>query len=160
MLRNKKNGVPLLTSFNKDDVITQMDICRDSCGGYWPQISDYKRLHEENPDALFILNKRYPADLLRSFKNCNNLDKKLYKYNPELIEDKTDEGFIRFVENFYKEIEDYFAGFPETEFVTYHINEDKVDKLLDKIGSYGTGSTETNQFPMEGVTRTPKENLD
>jgi len=61
---NKINNKPLLNEFVKTDVITQMDICIDENNAYWPQITDYEQLYIENPDAVFILNKRDPESLL------------------------------------------------------------------------------------------------
>ena len=106
---NKINNKPLLNDFSDTDVITQMDVCvnKDNC--YWPQIVDYKQICKENPNAIFILNKRNPKDLLSSFKRWGNLYHRIHKYNPEIFKDKTDDGFINFVNNFYKEIEDYFT---------------------------------------------------
>ena len=54
---------------------------------YWPQLVDYKQFYIENPDSIFILNKRNPEKLLDSFKRWNKLDERLYKYNPELIDE-------------------------------------------------------------------------
>ena len=97
---NKINNRPLLGNFLDTDVITQMDICIDNNNCYWPQIVDYKQITKENPDAIFILNKRNPEELLSSFKKWGELDQRLFKFNPELIADKTDKGFIDFVNSF------------------------------------------------------------
>ena len=45
-----------------------MDICINEDNCYWPKIVDYKQIINENPDAIFILNKRNPEKLLSSFK--------------------------------------------------------------------------------------------
>jgi hypothetical protein len=105
---NKKHNKPLLTGFNKNDCITQMDICIDNINAYWPQIHDYKQLYYENKDSIFILNKRDPIKFLSSFKRWNNLDKRLYKYNPEMITNKTNEGFIYFVNRHYQNVTTFF----------------------------------------------------
>ena len=130
---NKKNKRPLLNNFLNSDAITQMDVCIDKYNCYWPQLIDYKQLHKENPDAIFILNKRNPEELLDSFKRWGRLDERLYKYNPELIDDKTDKGFIKFVNQFYKNIEEYFAENLNTKFISYDINNDKIHKLSKYI---------------------------
>ena len=70
---NKKNKKALLCDFLDTDVITQMDICINNNNCYWPQIVDYKQIINENPDAIFILNKRNPEELLSSFKRWDNL---------------------------------------------------------------------------------------
>jgi len=94
-----------------------MDVCinKDNC--YWPQIVDYKQIINENPDAIFILNKRDPEELLSSFKRWSNLLGRMLKYNPELISDKTDKGFIEFINNFYSEIEIYFKENQQFKFI-------------------------------------------
>ena len=130
---NKKNKKPLLCDFLDTDVITQMDVCLDKNKCYWPQIVDYKQIISENPNSIFILNKRNPEELLSSFKRWGNLDKKLFKYNPEIISDKTDKGFIEFVNNFYLEIELYFKENKNLKFISYDINNDKVEKLKKYI---------------------------
>lgn len=130
---NKKNNKPLLCDFLDTDVITQIDICINENNCYWPQIVDYKQIINENPDAIFILNKRNPEELLSSFKRWNNYDKRLFTYNPEIIADKTDVGFINFINNFYLEIELYFEKNPNLKFISYHITNDKVEKLKKYI---------------------------
>ena len=52
----------------------------------------------------------------------------MYKYNPEIISDKTDEGFIEFVNKFYKDIEEIFNN-NSYKFISYDINNDNITKL-------------------------------
>jgi len=127
--QNKTDGKKLLDGFNKIDCITQMDVCMSPADAYWPQLIDYKQIYYENSDSIFILNKRNPIDLLSSFKRWNDYDKRLYKYNPELLEEQTDEGFIKFVEKHYNNIETFFEALPDAKFIVYDINDDKIDKL-------------------------------
>ena len=61
------------------------------------------------------------------------MDKRLFKYNPELIADKTDQGFINFVNNFYTDVEKYFTDYPNVKFIPYDINNDKIEKLKKYI---------------------------
>ena len=93
------------------------------------KIIDYEQLHKENLDSVFILNKRDPKKLLKSFKNWKKMDKRLYEYSPEIVINKTDEGFIEFVEKFYKDIENYFSKYPKSKFITFDIEKDNVKKL-------------------------------
>ena len=143
---NKKNNRPLLTGFEKIDGITQMDVCISPEDCYWPQIVDYKQLYYENRDAVIILNKRNPTELLNSFKNWKSYDERLYKYNPELITDKSDKGFIQFVQNHYNAIEQFFASLPTAKFISYDINQDTIDKL-------------TKYIDLKGKTSLPKINV-
>lgn len=65
---NKNKNKPLLSDFTKSDCITQIDCCMSKDDVYWPQITDYEQIYNENKDAIFILNKRNPENLLSSFK--------------------------------------------------------------------------------------------
>ena len=58
---------------------------------------------------------------------------KLFTYNPEIIDNNTDKGFIDFVNNFYFEIELYFKENTNIKFISYDINNDKVEKLKKYI---------------------------
>ncbi len=131
--KNKKNNKPLLNDFCNTDVITQMDVCLNKYTCYWPQIIDYKQLHKENLNSIFILNKRDPRKLLKSFKKWGKLNERLYKYSPEIISNKTDKGFIEFVNKFYKDIENYFSKYPKSKFITYDIEKDNIKKLKKYI---------------------------
>jgi hypothetical protein len=130
--KNKLEGKPLLNDFNDTDCITQMDICERECS-YWPQLVDYKQLYYENPNSIFILNKRDPDKLLKSFKEWNGLYTRLHKYSPELIKDKTDEGFINFVLKHYSDVEKFFNSKKYAKFITYDIHNDTIDKLKKYI---------------------------
>lgn len=139
--QNKINNKPLLTGLTKFDCITQMDVCIDHDHAYWPQVSDYKDLYYQNPDAIFILNKRDPSKVLSSFKRWKKYDKRydkrLFTYNPELINDKTDSGFINFVKDHYNNIETFFSSNPEAKFIIFDIEEDSVEKLEKYIDLKG-----------------------
>ena len=127
--KNKQMNKPLLNGFLKNDVITQMDVCIDNNNAYWPQITDYEQLYNENPDSIFILNKRDPAKILSSFKRWNKLHERLIRYNPELLNNITDESFIDFVIKHYINIETFFSKFPNSKFISFDIENDKLDKL-------------------------------
>jgi hypothetical protein len=144
---NKANKKPLLYGIAEDACLTELNICASPTHAYWPQFVDYKQLYYENPGSLFILNKRNTRNLLVSFKNHNNLDERLYKYNPELIEDKTDQGFIKFIENFYVEVEEFFASQPNAKFISYNIERDNIAKLKKYIDI-----KDIKSFPKENIT--------
>ena len=126
---NKNNNKPLLNDFLENDVITQMDVCMDKENSYWPQIVDYVKIYNENKSSIYILNKRNPEKLLNSFKRWRKYDERLYLYSPELIEDKSDNGFINFVNIHYKKIEEFFENKPESKFISYNIENDDLEKL-------------------------------
>lgn len=142
---NKLKGRRLLSGFDNSSCITQMDVCLSRNDCYWPQITDYQQLYYENPSSIFILNKRDPVELLMSFKKWNKYNERLYLYNPELIKDKTDQGFINFVTQHYENIEKFFESKPEAKFIVYDIVNDTVDKL----GKY---------IDLKGITTFPHEN--
>ena len=141
---NKRGGRRLLTGFAPTDCITQMDVCMSSADCYWPQFVDLEQLYNENKDAIFILNKRAPEKILQSFKKWNNYIGRLHRYNPELVSDKTDKGFLDFVVNHYSRVETFFAERPDAKFVTYDIEAD----TLDKLGRY-IDLKEVTEFPFE-----------
>ena len=104
-----------------------MDVCLSKNTSYWPQIIDYEQLHKENLDSVFILNKRDPKTI-EIIQKLEKMDKRLYEYSPEIVINKTDEGFIEFVEKFYKDIENYFSKYPKSKFITFDIEKDNVKK--------------------------------
>ena len=145
---NKINNKPLLYGFEKIDCITQMDVCIDTNNAYWPQIKDYKQLYNENSDSIFILNKRNPEKMLSSFKRWNMLNKRLYTYNPNLIIDKSDKGFVNFVNKHYRDVELFFSSYPNAKFITYDIENDNIEKLEKYINLKGI-----KHFPKENVNK-------
>jgi len=58
---------------------------------------------------------------------------RIFTYNSEIITNKTDKGFIEFVNKFYLEIELYFKENQNHKFISYDINNDKVEKLKKYI---------------------------
>tara|TARA_B100002019_G_C21222562_1_gene575561 strand:+ start:473 stop:1072 length:600 start_codon:yes stop_codon:yes gene_type:complete len=139
--QNKIKNKPLLNEFQDSDVITQMDVCVSFEHNYWPQILDFKQIHAENPDSVFILNKRPPEKILNSFKNwkrvgdgkARSLYERLHLYNTELVLEKTDKGFIQFVNQHYAAVESYFSKIPSAKFLSYDIENDKLEKLKKYI---------------------------
>jgi len=131
---NKKNGVPLLTGLSdKYNCITEMNVCVSRKYSYWPQLVDYKQLYQENPDALFILNKRDPVKIHSSFQRWGNYDKRMYKYNPELLDECNETGFIRLIEKHYSEVEAFFGSVEGSRFVSYDIEKDSLIKFKPYI---------------------------
>ena len=130
MKENKEKGRPILEGFEEVDCITQMDVCVSEEHCFWPQVTEYKQIYEENADAIFILNKRDPQKILSSFKNWHNLLKRLYKFNPELVNNKTDEGFVEFVNEHFHNIENFFK---DAKFISYDIEKDSLSKLSKYI---------------------------
>ena len=126
---NKNNNKPLLNDFLETDVITQLDVCVDKVNAYWPQITDYERLYNENPESIFILNKRDPEKLLYSFKRWNNFYERLNMYNPELLNNNSDESFINLVIKHYTDIKTFFSKCPNSKFIEFDIENDKLEKL-------------------------------
>lgn len=122
---NKKNNLPLLDGI-KEHAITQLDVCISKEEAYWPQITDYEQLYNENKNALFILNVRNVNNLIRSFKNWGNLDKRMEQYNPELFAQyKSLENLINL---HYNNIRSYFTDM-NAHFIEYDIDSDNISKI-------------------------------
>ena len=126
---NKELKKPLLQGFEQCDCITQMDVCLSPDKSYWPQLIDYQQIYNENKDSIYILNKRDPYKLLSSFKRWSKMDQRLFNFSPELIENKTDEGFIEFVEKHYHDVELFFEEHKEAKFLSFDIDTDSLCKL-------------------------------
>lgn len=140
--QNKMNNRPLLYGLTNFDCITQMDICTSIHDCYWSQIIDYQQIYQENKNAIFILNKRDPHKILRSFKNWHNLYDRIHKYNPEIFGYmKDDQKFLNFINNHYINVEEFFGNIPDAKFISYDIEADNIDKLNQYI------SINTNKFP-------------
>jgi hypothetical protein len=152
MMKHQKNvGQPLLGFVSPDKYenvcLTQMDACFSNDTNYWPQVVDYERLYEENPNAIFILNKRNPEKLLHSFQNWRpnylplqglSLMERIFRYNPDFFHPYSDlktqeEQFLQFVQTHYQKVEDFFESRPEAKFVSYNIETDRIDKLKPYI---------------------------
>ncbi len=140
MMNNIKKKKPLLFGFNNNVCITQMDCCIDNNNNFWPQITHYKQLYEQNRDAIFILNKRDKYKILNSFKKWTNgghlLINRILKYNPELFKSNIttdDEKLLTLIDNHYNNIEDFFKNKPDAKFIIYDIENDDINKLKKYI---------------------------
>lgn len=145
---NKENNILLLTGLDNIDCITQLDICISYENNYWPQISDYEQLYNENKESIFILNVRDPCKILSSFKRwCDKSGNNCYlerivKYNWELLKpceksDNIDNCFINLVKRHYTNVEIFFSNQKDSKFVVYDIENDKLDKLGKYINLKG-----------------------
>ena len=105
---NKYNNKPLLSGLKSLDCITQMDICISNKDSYWPQLLDYKQLYYENKNSIFILNKRSPEKILLSMKRWHKMNERIFTYNPELIQNKTDRGIINYMYKHFRDVEHFF----------------------------------------------------
>ena len=126
---NKLKNKPLLDGFTKNDCITQFDVCLSKELNFWPQIHDFKQLYYENPDSIFILNKRDPNKIFKSFKKWFEYDKRIFKYNPRLFKTLDEKGFVDFVLNHYNDVESFFESKPKSKFISFDIENDDIKKL-------------------------------
>ena len=131
--KNKNSNKPLLSGLKSLDCITQMDVCISKQHCYWPQLVDYKQLYYENRDYIFILNKRSPEKILDSMKRWGTMNKRLFKYNPELIQDKTDNGLINYINKHFKDVENFFEQEKDAKFISFDIEDDNISKLKKYI---------------------------
>lgn len=151
--KNKQQGLPLLSDFKTNDCITQLDVCKSSHENYWPQIVDFQQLYTENKDSVFILNKRDPQKILESFKKWNNFLDRLFKFNPELVTSKTDQGFLDLVEKHYQRVEQFFKSHKKAKFLVFDIEKDNLQKLNKYLDIKGR-----QHLPWENKN-TPKNKL-
>ncbi len=148
---NKLHGRKLLSFIDKKDYdhtcLTQMDICLSSKDNYWPQITDYRRLYKENPNAIFILNKRPLQNLLNSFKNWNQLALRLITHNPTFFKTTKidDRHILIFFQHHYNKIERFFSRRPTAKFITFDIENDSLTKLEPYID-------------LKGISQLPRAN--
>jgi hypothetical protein len=131
--QNKEDNRPLFTGVEEFDCITELNVCYSESENYWPQIYDFKQIYNENPNALFILNKREKFKILNSFKNWNYQGVSLYdrflKYNPDIVSENSDEAFLNFIDNHYSKIVSFFEQLPEANFLEFDIEKDNIKKL-------------------------------
>ena len=133
MNRNKQQKKPLLSGIDNWDCITQMDVCLSNNENFWPQVTDLEQLYEENPNCVFILNKRNPEKMLQSWKKWGNLDQRMYNFNPELVRPKNDEGLLLFFRNHFNTVETFFQSKPTSKFLSFDIEHDNLQKLREYI---------------------------
>jgi hypothetical protein len=84
--------------------------------------------------------------LLSSFKRWGNLHKRLITYNPELLDNDTDESFIHFVIKHYANVESFFSQYPNSKFITFDIENDNLEKLKKYIDL-----KDIKNFPHENI---------
>ena len=117
-----------------------MNVCISKAECYWPQITDFKQIYEENKECIFILNKREPLKLLNSFKNWFKYDERLCQYNPELINKfngSNDEKLTKLFMKHYNDVEIFFKSRAESKFISYDIENDSIEKLSKYINLKG-----------------------
>ena len=145
---NKIRKKLLLDGFEKDDCITQLDVCSSEELNFWPQITDFKKLYSENPDAIFILNKRDPEKVFLSFQKWFEYDKRIFKFNPHFFKSLDKSGFIDFVKEHYKNTEGFFKSKPKAKFISFDIDTDNIQKLNKYID---TGNLK--KLPIIGINK-------
>jgi hypothetical protein len=153
--QNLDHQKPLLEGFKHPFAITQFDYCHEDFA-FWPQITHYQQLYEENKDAYFILNKRNPVDLLKSFKKWNQLDQRILRYNPELFpdsstlnEDKKDERLLSLFQRHYDNVETFFSSLhTDANFLRFEIDQDQ-DENLRRLGTFLNMDVTGIKFPHE-----------
>lgn len=140
--QNKERNLPLLYDINVD-CITQMDICISESECYWPQITDYEQLYLENPDTIFILNRRDPFKLLSSLKRWFSYDKRILKFNPELLNQEITDDDMKILDLIYRHYFNIESFFKDKKFIDFDIEKDDISKLNVYI------DTKSFSFPKE-----------
>jgi hypothetical protein len=79
-----RQGLPPLKTCGDYEAFTQLDVSphpRENKKCYWPQIEALEEIHNEAPNATFILNFRNIPNWVRSVQNWVKLDKRLMACN-------------------------------------------------------------------------------
>ena len=112
-------------------------MCLSPVINFWPQLTHYQQLYEENPTALFILNQRNPLQILNSMKNWNHLNQRILKYNPELFMSYSglddDKKILTLIEDHYRAVHAFFKSKPTARYMEYEIETDHIEKLYPYI---------------------------
>mmetsp|Transcript_27860 Transcript_27860/g.41459 ORF Transcript_27860/g.41459 Transcript_27860/m.41459 type:complete len:156 (-) Transcript_27860:2186-2653(-) len=75
------DGLPPLKSCGNFDVITQLNVEKPPDMCYWPQVEALKEIHEENPNATFILMFSDIGTWIESMKKWNGIILRLASCN-------------------------------------------------------------------------------
>lgn len=135
----KKENKELLHYIKKSGIecLVELSVCNSFGENYWPQITLFKEIYQQNPNALYILNYRNPDNWLKSFKNWFDYDKKIFKYNSELFKDikgdTNDKKLINLYNNHTKNVEDFFKNKPNAKFIKFDIENDDISKFSKYI---------------------------
>jgi len=126
---NYINGRVLLDGIvdpQQKNILTQLDCCYSNDIVSWPQIELYEHIYNQNKNALFILNKRNPNSILKSFKNQNHMDKRFLDfflkidYNSANCDVTQNDGLIiEFIKTHYNIIETFFKN--KNNFVSFFL---------------------------------------
>lgn len=139
--RNKKLNKKLLSFIKSDNnkiALTQLDVCMNNYTNFWPQITDYRDLYNQNKTSIFILNKRNPYKIIKSMKNWKNgngesLFNRIIKYNNDLLLDNdklsNEYKLLHLIKNHYRDIELFFKSKPNAKFIIFDIDTDDISKL-------------------------------
>lgn len=140
--KNKGSNKKLLSFIksdnNKNIALTQLDVCMNKYTNFWPQITDYRDLYNQNKTAIFILNKRNPIKIIKSMKNWKNengesLFNRIIKYNNDLLLDDSklsnEYKLLYLIKTHYQDIELYFKSKPNAKFIIFDIDNDNISKL-------------------------------
>lgn len=149
--RRKIKLFSFIKNCNEKTCVIHMEICQSKTRNFWPQITDYKQIYEENMDATFILNKRDPAKILKSMKNYRNLYNRIIEYNSDLLKDmdgiNNDEKILNLIKTHHNNMNTFFKSKQNVKYIEYDIDLDKITKLKNYINLKNV-----NELPHKNIT--------
>ena len=134
------NNKSLLHYFANDvNAYIQMGHCKDDfC--FMPHLTYFKDLNEQYPNSLFILLRRNITKHILSIDNWGGLRERFINADLPYLppgKGKTDKELEIFIKNHYENVTKYFNKVAPNKLLTYDIENDKLDKLLDFIHCSG-----------------------
>lgn len=127
---NIKSNKKMLHGINVD-AITQMDVCLNHDLSFWHQVTNFKDLYYQYPDAIYILNMRNTEKLYKSFKNWGEYDKRIINYSPQFH--LNDNNLQDFFNKHYHNVLTFFNNQPSSKFIAFDIENDNIEKLRKYI---------------------------
>ena len=121
------------------NAFSQLDSCYEPNKCFFPQISEFQRLAEEYPNALFIMMHRNVKDHIASINNWKRMRERIINGEiPSLPAGKgeLDQELSDWITGHYRNVTSYFKSTAPDRFLTYDLNKDNVEKLKGFLQCY------------------------
>lgn len=150
--RARDEGRPLLKHLEDANIeaVTKLCICMDDWYNVWPQLDYFKEMYEQYPDNIYILNRRDPHDLYRSFSAFGSMLHDFIRLNQQRFSKFSggeEDKFVALVLEHYRAVQQYFMLHPEAKFVDFDIDCDDISKLNSFIDLKGKTLQKLNETP-------------
>mmetsp|Transcript_31677 Transcript_31677/g.38804 ORF Transcript_31677/g.38804 Transcript_31677/m.38804 type:complete len:293 (-) Transcript_31677:46-924(-) len=147
----KRKGLPLIKSCGDREAYTQLDdTTHTHC--YWPQIDALDEIHDEYPDATFILNLRPVEHWIKSLRKWRSYSGRLKTCG--MVEDSTDELLTELFCNQVTRARDFVAKHPSHALIEFDIEDPSTGELLSNVFGidekcWGVSNVGTYKKPWE-----------